>query len=444
MSRAHAHYLINVISYMFYVLVLVYLVNKTIKDSSLAIYNKYSLKYTDFICIIIISFVFSKKLTLIAILIYSLFYILDKKSNINYTWLLMIVSILCLLHHPMWSSDFFELHTATRLFAVLTAFFIFCMVKFINTDNLYYGLLSVIVSLYLIYGYEYHFGLFIVFSACMLLFYPNKTKKMQIILSLIILSALSYIATYTVFILPNIKDVYTHENNNDSLFTNIKNLFNWVKLYYFAIALFVYRLYMIFVKKERDNIYMDSLLITGIAGLVALVILGMFDPYCHMTNIVFCFLPILFYTNKLFYSKGSIVIFSMILVGLIGPYYKTTHDRIIVMNTTMPKVNEVVKLLNNGYSLSVVEPQCPDSIINGLTARQNCDMFCHRFSSIITFADNEHKKYNIKRIKYDDNINSNTLIIASEDWLDKYDQYKNRMFFNKKIDFSGVNILYEE
>lgn len=416
-----AHYLINAVSFCIYVFLLWWIIKKVVysinSHSNECIHGYISLHSVIFFGLVVL--VFSKKIFLLSVVLYILFHYLQQRyKEIDYRPWIVTIAIFSLLLQPMWSVDFFEIHTATRLFVVLAALFIWAIYRFLDHQKWSYALLALFATFYLTYSYEYHFGLFVVFATTMLLFYPDQTKFFKGLMWGIMGVALSFIIVYLCFIYPHIEQMYSH--GNQSLAGGIANLLSWVKVYSFAIALGMYRIYAVLWKKDREHVFYDACLASGLAGLIALIVLGMFEPYCHMTNIVLCYIPVVYWMQKIFGSKCSLIFYSLLIIGLLRPYINTIRDRVSEMTETMPKVEQTLGLLDSNTKMFMIMPDNPNEMVADFSREGGCKMFMHRCEAILRYADKNHSVYNIEEYTIDDvsQLDEDIIYLANPDWID--------------------------
>ena len=445
LPEVKAHYLLNAISFCIYVFLLWWMIKKIVYfvNTDPSDYQKGTISLSMAIFFLLIALTFSKKLLLVAIVLYLLIHYLKLRyKDINYRPWLVTLAVFSILLQPMWSTDFFEIHTATRLFVVLAALFIWAIYRFLDNQKWSYALLVLFAALYLTYSYEYHFGLFIVFAATMLLFYPNQTNFFKGIMWSIIGIALSYVIAYLCCIFPHIEQMYSH--GSQSLAGGIAHLLSWVKVYSFAIALGLYRIYAVLWKKDREHVLYDACLASGLVGFVALIVLGMFDPYCHMTNIVLCYIPVVYWTQKFFGSKCSLIFYSLLITGLLHPFIITLKDRVSEMKETMPKVEQTLELLETNTKMVMIIPDNPNEMVADFSREQGCQMFIHRFEAILRYADKNHVVYNIDECIIEDvsQLDGDVVYIANPDWIQDAAVKEALSQRDKQIRF-GTSVLYK-
>ena len=416
-----AHYLLNALSFCLYVYLLFRVIRSVVYSIAIEPIdgNIRRIYIPIVIFFVLILFVFSKKMLLIALLLYLILYCCSRWiKNVDYRPWIVVLSIFSILLQPMWSADFFEIHTATRLFVVLAILFIYSVYRFLGNQKWSYAILAVFAAFYLTYSYEYHFGLFVVFATSMLLFYPNQTKMFKGLMWSILGVALSYVVVYMIFIFPNIEQAYTHEKQ--SMAIGSQHLLSWVRVYGFAIALGLYRLYAVLWKKDREHIFYDSCLAAGLAGMGALIVLGMFDPYCHMTNIILCYIPVIYWVQKYFGSKSSVILYGLLIYTLVPPFMKSVHNRVDSMQETMPKVEQVMELIDHNTKMVMIMPDNPKEMVSDFSREEGCQMFISRFESIIRYADADHYVYHIDECTIEDvsQLREDVVYMTNPEWID--------------------------
>ena len=266
LPEVKAHYLLNAISFCIYVFLLWWMIKNIVYsiNTDLLECQDGTISLSMAIFFLLIALTFSKKLLLVAIVLYLLLHFFKQRyKDINFRPWIVTLAVLSILLQPMWSADFFEIHTATRLFVVLMALYIWAIYRVMDNQKWSYAILALFSAFYLTYSYEFHFGIFVVFATTMLLFYPNQTKFFRGIMWGIIGIALSYVIVYLCYIFPHIEQMYSH--GNLSLAGGIANLLSWVKVYSFAIALGMYRIYAVLWKKDREHVFYDACLASGLA-----------------------------------------------------------------------------------------------------------------------------------------------------------------------------------
>lgn len=211
--------------------------------------------------------------------------------------------------------------------------------------------------------------------------------------------------------------MYSHGEKN--LILGTQNLLSWVKVYGFAIPIALYRLYAILWKKDRNHIFLDSCLVSGLAGCCVLIVLGIYEPYSHIPNIVLCYMPIVYWVQKIFASKCSMILYVLLIMELYNPFVRTLNERVTEMQETMPKIEQVLTIVNEDTQLFIVVPYNPEEITPN-SPRDEYELFIERFEAILTFADANHTAFHIDKCEIGNVVpcSNNTVYIAKTEFME--------------------------
>jgi hypothetical protein len=296
-----------------------------------------------------------------------LFYkiIFTESKNKQFIWLL-VCTILFLISRVY--SVFLDLIFPERIVVTLLVLFILSTYQFKKTDRWIYGILSLILAVYLVYCKEPLFGSIIIFALSDLIFnYRNLPKNYKIFLYLLIVNSLIFITLYYFLVFRFIVSVYSSNHGEINVLDIILRMIWSQKIIILAVILFIPRIYSIIFKKDVFHLFFDGLLFSGLAYFVACLILKLNFTYYYLPSVILITPAIVYWL--LYYIKIKWTLIIMIVFALFYSYKliaiikESQNNRI----TIYPAMREIAQYKQRGYQLIWYSPDGLDiSTWNGV------------------------------------------------------------------------------
>lgn len=266
--------------------------------------------------LVALSFVF---FLIFSIKLYSIILKETGRNSVFNTWLILII-ISFLLYY--FYRIFLFLVYPERMIVVLMTLYFILYYQFIKKEKMIYGVIAIIISVYLIYCKETIFLVFSTIFGLNLLFnFKNLTNKQKIFYYALGLNVIIFLLLYYFIAYRNAETFYSRNSNlNDVFLFSIGNL----KLLYIAVVLALWRAYQVLIKKDRQHLFFDSLLFSGIIYALANVLLKLPMDYYYFPAVMMTLPAIIYWLTKYLHPKW-------ICIGLlvISVYYGRKFPTVI-------------------------------------------------------------------------------------------------------------------
>ena len=240
--------------------------------------------------------------------------------------------------------NFIQCWTGIWTIYVFLALSIYLAIKFFDTKNWLFGVLSLLSINYVLYYYETMFAIPVAIGACALLFsYNQQDKRERIFNWLMIASGVLFLLLYVIIVVPQIEHAY-HHYTEDSLLENAFKMFFAQKIMWLVVVFGIVRIIAFIRKKATYNFY-DSLLLASCAYCCGAAVLHL-NYTLYYTPAILCAIPaILYFSNKYLKTRWTIVLFIFLAL-----FYgrKIPKDTIENQKERIGTVENIAKL--NEYS----------------------------------------------------------------------------------------------
>lgn len=264
-------------------------------------------------------------------------------------WLIVFCTLFLILRFlPL----FLEIIFPERIIIVLFSLFLYLNLQFLSTEQWKYGISALIIAVYITYCKEPIFGALFVFSFTNLFWgFKQQSLKKKIFFSLLLLNSIIFISLYYFIVFQHATNFYHGGNRQMSYLELIKKALQCNKTLIIALGLFLFRLYRIIFKKDKDHLFYDSLLLAGISYAVALIILNLNFSYYYLPSVAM-FFPALIYWGVYFFNIRLIIavmLFSCLFCSKQAITYIT--DNQTRRNKDYSQISQIADFVRNGYSL---------------------------------------------------------------------------------------------
>ena len=248
---------------------------------------------------------------------------------------------------------YFELSYPERFLMILLSAFVLLSHKAIASQKAIFYILSLLAAAYSSYMKEPVFIIFCVFSAVNLLFNKNRTYRDNVFYYALIANGAVFLALYYFLAFRGHTDLYSTANGN-TFFTALLLIFIQTRLNIIFLIVLIYRLYQMFIKRNRENIFENSILFAGFFYMMAFAVLKMSNPYYFLPAELLALPAIVstvsnIKTKWIKYSSmacSAAILVTNMLIWSVGPklYY-------IARTTNMPLIRSISEHRRSGGKL---------------------------------------------------------------------------------------------
>lgn len=245
---------------------------------------------------------------------------------------------------------FLNLIYGETILAVLFALFMICAIRFYQTSNLICGIVALLSAVYATYCKEPTFAVFMTFGATMLLFNFKKLPRAQkIFSSLLILNAIVFLFIYLVFYKQD--SGYCPSQYGTTPFGILFTYMMQKKILLIAIPLVLWRVFKIIIYREREHVFYDALLFSGIAYVLVICILRLLNAYYILPALILITPAIVYFICFYFKEKISLVFW----LAFASFYGMKAYKHIRIVQDDFQNDHRVVEILkdykDNGYQV---------------------------------------------------------------------------------------------
>ena len=197
---------------------------------------------------------------------------------------------------------------------LLIPIFIYFTYLFFKTQKTVYATTALLSIIYCVFCIEVIFIIPLSLgTALLLLGYKTMTKKEKTYSYSLIAIALIFLSLYYFLVYQHTTSAY--DGSHGSTDNHIQNAFKMLlnqKLLIVAIGVFLYRVYLVLIKKKEIIIIFDSLLLTGLAFTFGCFILKLNWGMYYMISVIIVSFPTLYYIVKYINIKYALLLTSVI------------------------------------------------------------------------------------------------------------------------------------
>ncbi|GHT58037.1 hypothetical protein FACS18945_3470 [Bacteroidia bacterium] len=316
---------------------------------------------------------------LFGVLCMSLFYNMIKNDNIEkdknnsvYMWVALFVSLIVIQRvYPQFQNIF----TTIWMDYFLVVVFSFFTYLFYSKQSVIYSFVALVAIVYSTYCLENMFVIPLSFGFISLLFgYHALNTKQKLFNIALILNAVIFLLLYYICVYRNTTSFYDGSHGeNISVFGNIVNILLSQKILWLSLIIAFVRLYKILSKKEKFNVYFDTMLFSGLCFVLGCFVLKLNWTMYYSIGVVLTMGSVLYYLFK--YIKIKWIVFSLML--LLCLFYVRKFPQYITKNQKnrqeIPvKIESIIDYYNNGYDIVWCDNNNDDDWVNGRLWKKEC------------------------------------------------------------------------
>lgn len=253
--------------------------------------------------------------------------IIDGKSDLLKPWIIFFL-VLYLIQR-FYSPLFLNIEYSERLIIPLLTVFMYFTHKFFFTDKSIYALIAFICAVFTVYCKEIVFGVFIVFAIANLILWKNHLSYKNLLFHwALILNSVIFIILYYLIVFRHIEFAYYSGTGLSRLELILKVLRNQ-KLLLIGLMITILRLYEIFFKKDKNHIFLDSLLLSGLSFLFGCIFLRLEHSYYYSPAILLVSPAILYFLIYYIKTSGAFLVtfmFFALYVHKVVPAVQTNQE----------------------------------------------------------------------------------------------------------------------
>lgn len=262
----------------------------------------------------------------IALVIFGLFFafiglriLKDKSSVWKYSITFFLVAIAVVRVLP----EFITCYTGVWIIFMFLPVFLYCAIRFEETENWGFGIIALLTINYITYCYENVCTIPFAIGVCSLLFnYKNLSKNKKIFNFLLIAGCLLFLGIWAFAILPQATHFYSHKAETSHIMNAFK-IFVAQKIYWLAVIALIIRVVQIVRKKSEYSFY-DSLLLASFACFLGTAILKLNFTYYYNIGSLIALVAILYFAKE--YMKPYWV---CLLFAFLALFYGRKYPSII-------------------------------------------------------------------------------------------------------------------
>ncbi|MBR1481308.1 MAG: hypothetical protein IJ609_05225 [Paludibacteraceae bacterium] len=210
-------------------------------------------------------------------------------------------------------TEFITCYTGMWIVFMFLPIFLYCAIRFDETEHWGYGIVALLVINYICYCYENICVIPVALGACSLMFnYKHLDKNKKTFNWLLVASGLLFLGLYAILVLPQATNFYGHHSDN-SLLKNALKIFIAQKIYWLALIALIYRAVLI-IRKKTAYSFFDSLLLTSFAYFVGTAMLKLDFTYYYNIGSLIALTAILYYCREYMSSAWIFVLMFVLMV----------------------------------------------------------------------------------------------------------------------------------
>jgi len=239
-----------------------------------------------------------------------------------------------------------------RIVVTLLAVFMFFTWKFYKTNKWNYGIIALLCAVYMVYCKEPLFGALLVFAITnLVLNWKNLSSNNRIFQWILVVNSLIFVILYYFFVYRGIVSPYTG-NHGENNWINMSLRMIWgQKIVILAIILFFFRIYAIFFIKIRDSLFYDGLLFAGLAYFGACLVLKLNYTYYYLPAVILITPSIVYWLIhylKPFGAFGLMAFFALFYPVKLPTIIRDNQQK---RKDTYPTIEHIANYVPAGYQL---------------------------------------------------------------------------------------------
>lgn len=303
---------------------------------------------------------------------------------------------------------FFFLVYPERIMVVLFSLFFILYLKFVESKRYLYGVLAILVSIYLSYTKETSFIVFSTLIGVNLIFnFKNLSFREKVFYGALLLNVLVFLAVYYFVAYRTADSFYSrHSTLNEVL----KFTFGNLKLLYVATAFSLWRVFVFVFKKDRNNIFVDGLLFSAVLYAIANIVLKMPMAYYYFPAVLLAFPALIYWSIKVIKPH-----FMLFLLITFSAYYVVKFPKVInnvqdLRTGSKHDFIELTKILNSAEEVYWLKNSGVGNVNDGIIGyqREILDVYYNYFNS----TNDAVSIQNVSQLP--DSIADNSVILYSE------------------------------
>jgi hypothetical protein len=196
------------------------------------------------------------------------------------------------------------------------AVFMFMYYRALETDKKRYYIAAAVAAMYSSYCKEPVFGAFLVIAVSNLLFrHKSQTKNEKVFHAVLIANGVLFIVLYYLVFYRNAESFYGEVSVGIHGLQFVLSILKRTPMLAIGIVFGVFRFGAMIIIKDRNHLYYDSLLFSGIAYIFAFMLLHLDGSYYFLPAIIL-FLPSIVYWTKYLYQTNknhAMLVFALII-----------------------------------------------------------------------------------------------------------------------------------
>jgi len=291
------------------------------------------------------------------ITVFCLYFLFNKiepvKTTVAYSTINRFFSVLFFFLGGFFSVVFLSLIYPETQVIMLFSVFILMYHMALNTDKTLYYAAAFVSAVFSTYCKEPVFGVFFVIAFINFLFQHNKSKREKIFYITLIANGILFFILYYFMSFKNAIEFYNGGKFSVDGLKLLPFIFKENPVFIIMFCFGIIRLYYIIFRKERDYLFYDSLLLAGIAYILAYCVLHLRSEYYFLPSIIL-FLPSLVHWIKYFLTNKRV--YAILLFVILSPLcvynFYDTISRIRGVwqerQEFMPYIADLLSCYNNG------------------------------------------------------------------------------------------------
>jgi hypothetical protein len=263
------------------------------------------------------------------------------------------ISALFLFLLPFFSaaavSVFMDCIYAETILAALLPFFMLCYYRAVKTEKAGYYIAALLSAVYSTYCKEPIFGIFIIIALTNLLFGGRRTRKNLMFNGALLANGALFLFLYYFLAYRKAIGFYNAGRVEVNSVKFILAVLLRNKFIILLAGLFVYRLFSVLVKKDRDHLYYDGLLFAGMGYFASYTLLRLEASYLFFPAVILSLPSFVHWTIYLFRRENKFYAAVFLLPALLvcslnfGEEIIAAREVIAQRRETMPYIRRLVE-----------------------------------------------------------------------------------------------------
>lgn len=358
-------------------------------------------------------------------------------GNTEFNPWLIILSIVFLLYY--FFRIFFFLVYPERMIVVLLTLFVLLYRKFNMTNKYIYAIIAMTIAIYLIYCKETMFVVFTVILALNFLFgFKNLTKEQKFFYYVLGINVLVFLFLYYII---SYRSSTVFYSRNSELKTLLPFTFGNLKLLYIGLLLSFWRSYRLFFKQDRQHLFFDSLLFSGLIYALALIVLNLQMVYYYFPAVTLVFPAIIYWLVRLVNPKWISLLMFIVVIYYCRKLPLAINNVQELRTMTHKNVEGLAKYIKGANEVLWYENKNINAVQAGQMGYQK-----EILSVYVHFYDHTIEKVPLKIINsLPDSMPRKTLIFYSANNIQKSSDMKvwTQTMLNQRIEKLNLNYIDE-